>query len=494
MYGFKSLGLADDFNLDEAVTNTVIECLHRKAVFQEWVLVQKRPDTSEIFFAASTTIESTVLPSDSHVLVLDDRGSIGAMFGMSTVKNGPDAAYLLTLDLYNVSTTSLLALMTLRALAFDYVPLRFRDSDILEEICATDMPKTEIIRHYIQDEDRSCPVFIRRGSGISPKNAGIVKLRQKFLELFGPMIADSYLFNELKDGPIRRDELIAIDAWGNATPFLLSDEFTFENDIQEFFHANKPYRFDEDEVTLAPVSKRVLDIWRSSMPIEAKHENLAEEAQEYHLLWLEHADRIFNGSAKPQPDPELAPQTNADVCGNSSAQQESLLVPAPELPAIKLRPVPAKHELPAHCEDIVPWIEAHYASSIFVMPRAERALNKSNHPNPERIAASLRLLAEQKLACYSGKDRNVTHAAFEKSLFELHLRDTFTNAERLAGRTGDAYVINYDGRRLLLDRHLASQSSGFGDPRLLRIYYTFDRRTQKIVVGYLPDHLPTLKS
>jgi hypothetical protein len=47
---------------------------------------------------------------------------------------------------------------------------------------------------------------------------------------------------------------------------------------------------------------------------------------------------------------------------------------------------------------------------------------------------------------------------------------------------------------LLLDRHLRSNASPFNDPRLIRIYYTFDPLTEAIVVGWLPTHLMTTQS
>jgi hypothetical protein len=238
----------------------------------------------------------------------------------------------------------------------------------------------------------------------------------------------------------------------------------------------------------------VLDFWRGPFPSASNYPDFSKEAEDYYLGWIEFTDGAFAKKAVETHDAKSTAAPAQELVNDAPAKDiedlnKSLVtVPKPS------RAVPEKCVLPTACEDIIPWVEMHFTGSLEIMPRAARALNKSKHPNPERIAASLRLLAEGKHACYSGIDRSASHTAFENGLLDLRLRDTFTNAEQLVGRTGEAYVINYNGRRLLLDRHLASQSSGFGDPRLIRIYYTYDRRTQKIVVGYLPDHLPTLKS
>jgi hypothetical protein len=84
--------------------------------------------------------------------------------------------------------------------------------------------------------------------------------------------------------------------------------------------------------------------------------------------------------------------------------------------------------------------------------------------------------------------------AFHKGLRALSLRDGFSGAERLLGRTGSDYMISHRGRTYILDRHLASNASGFNDPKMVRIYYFYDPGLDKIIVGWLPTHLRTSKS
>lgn len=148
--------------------------------------------------------------------------------------------------------------------------------------------------------------------------------------------------------------------------------------------------------------------------------------------------------------------------------------------------------LPLRWSDLEAWAAQRLPRSIVLTPRALRAARKCNHPNPDRVAAALLLLATARWRMSNG-DRDAA-ASFNEGLRALRLRDGFSNAELLRGRTGDEYVLEYDGRRCLLDRHLASFSSGFNDPKLIRIYYFWCKRTAKIVVGHLPTHLTNTQS
>ena len=59
-----------------------------------------------------------------------------------------------------------------------------------------------------------------------------------------------------------------------------------------------------------------------------------------------------------------------------------------------------------------------------------------------------------------------------------------------AGRQGETYYVQYQGRRRKLERHLAKGTSM--DPRYcLRIYYFWDEQNQMVVIGDLPRHLDT---
>jgi hypothetical protein len=142
--------------------------------------------------------------------------------------------------------------------------------------------------------------------------------------------------------------------------------------------------------------------------------------------------------------------------------------------------------------DFPHWLHNLPRDRIIVLRRAIREAKSTIHPEPRRIAAALTLLARLRWASFQG-DRTAA-LQFEAELQQLHLHDGFTNAERLKGLTGKDYEVVFDGRKLLLDRKIASNSSGFNDPKMIRIYYCHDRESGKLIVGWLPTHLRTLSS
>ena len=189
--------------------------------------------------------------------------------------------------------------------------------------------------------------------------------------------------------------------------------------------------------------------------------------------------------------------TNAGPIQEMDASEQELSAFASSdkdvLPAKTVKPLQLDSDgYPLDSADIARWAETCLADQIVVLPRAQRALRGSRHPDPRRISEALVLLAGHKLMGYRGVPSII--GEFESGLLKLRMRDGFSNAERLKGRTGADYVVEFDGRRLLLERHLCSNSSGFNDPRMIRIYYAFDKVSQKIIIGWLPSHLQTSKS
>lgn len=90
--------------------------------------------------------------------------------------------------------------------------------------------------------------------------------------------------------------------------------------------------------------------------------------------------------------------------------------------------------------------------------------------------------------------RRPAYIDYLEALQPLRLVDAFTNAESLEGRTGAGYIVSAEGRRMLPDRKIGSISSGMNDPKIIRIYYTYDKISDRVIVGWLPTHLQTGRS
>lgn len=185
-------------------------------------------------------------------------------------------------------------------------------------------------------------------------------------------------------------------------------------------------------------------------------------------------------------------QAKADEAAQAQASQQVALPiievdePEPRLPA---RPPPPAILL--NLDDLGWWSEQLDPSRIILLPRAFRAAKGFRHLEPERIGTALKLLEGDRWASFQG-DRDAV-VRFQEGLKGLYMHDGWSNAERLQGVTGDEYLVEYSDRRLLLDRHLASFSSGYNSNRMIRIYYTYDKISRRVIVGYMPGHLGTRK-
>lgn len=67
---------------------------------------------------------------------------------------------------------------------------------------------------------------------------------------------------------------------------------------------------------------------------------------------------------------------------------------------------------------------------------------------------------------------------------------TFCGAEALRVYNHDYLAQTADGKKYLLNMHI---KYGVKVQELVRIYFCWDDALQKVILGYLPDHLPTLK-
>lgn len=133
--------------------------------------------------------------------------------------------------------------------------------------------------------------------------------------------------------------------------------------------------------------------------------------------------------------------------------------------------------------DIAEWADLH-ADTITILPRAIAEAKKSDLENAQLAFDALDLLA---------------HTYRLVKLSHLPREDYKAHADRLGlfiggsvsapGEHGDAYFVQYGGRRRLLDQHLGRGTSR--DSRYsLRVYFFWDEDTQRAVVGWLPSHLP----
>lgn len=181
---------------------------------------------------------------------------------------------------------------------------------------------------------------------------------------------------------------------------------------------------------------------------------------------------------KPKTD-----QENPEADTAETGRHDLSDMPAP----IEQKPIRLVDGYPADIKDIGRWAKQNFEGRITIARRALKEAKKVYHPDPARIAKAIELLAGPKLDMFRGKRE--AGQAFFQGLLDLRMRDGFSNAEIYAGKSGSNYSLPWKGQTLLLDKHLASFTSGFNDPRMIRIYYAYDQQSDEIVVGWFPTHL-----
>ena len=145
--------------------------------------------------------------------------------------------------------------------------------------------------------------------------------------------------------------------------------------------------------------------------------------------------------------------------------------------------------IPDNFEELESWSQIHLAGKVAVLPRAIRSAKKSEFENIELAYRALICLRDYQypMRIEGGTERV---EAYRNATQELRLQDENTFPGNRATLQGDTYFVEFAGQRRLLERHLKGSNSR--DPRhCFRLYYFWDDETKMIVVGSLPNHLPT---
>lgn len=471
-----------DYLTQEWIDDTVLQAHMVAPIWSDYALVRERPD---IWGMAAYTASHV---KDRFVLVADDSFVVASkdhveMLVTATSVAGRDAVYYqISLHILAINFETYFYPMSFRDLAESYGLLSYPDSDLIDELglWQTGMGAGAYIAH----PDRTRPIFILRSPMNLPTWAKSYQRGAKsILTGFGPVIVNDLLFKTYRSHLAdQKFGLIAIAPGGDVIAMERQDSMPPSNfpQLLGLCEITAPTSVEVGEVQ---VGRSALAAWKPAHSQSPDIDALRRMGKDFRDIWA----GVFEKLSAPTA-PLISDAEGTDAAAASSAQPE---LASPELKAPE--PLALDSEgYPIDSSDLARWAEAELVDQLVIVPRARRALLKSRHPDPRRIAEALEILAGPKLRGYLGEAGTVP--AFETGLLQLRLRDGFSNADRLKGQTGADYIIEHQGRRLLLERHLCSNSSGFNDPWMIRIYYIFDKLARKIVVGWLPSHLRTSQS
>lgn len=150
----------------------------------------------------------------------------------------------------------------------------------------------------------------------------------------------------------------------------------------------------------------------------------------------------------------------------------------------------SKAEIAAHYPDtkehICDWAELEFTDELIVTNDARSALRKyAGKLDPAMLCDAILYLdayAKYRRGALSADDLSLYA---ERYSWEVQ----GCGKETLQMRRSD-YLTTYDGAQYLLDQHI---KYGVSAQVLLRIYFCWDDALQKLIIGHLPGHLPTVK-
>lgn len=142
-------------------------------------------------------------------------------------------------------------------------------------------------------------------------------------------------------------------------------------------------------------------------------------------------------------------------------------------------------------------------SKVVILPKAIKATKKSNYVNACLIYQAILLLQneywDQRI---SGKTQEADQSTardkrttYEEKLKENHLTVVTISDERYQrdANLKESYTVRVEGKLYFLKEHFRHGAST-NKAECLRIYFTWDDDNKRVIVGSMPNHLPTLSS
>lgn len=519
-------------NIFGEIENLSLKAIDSKSLWINHLLTKRRPNIREISVILNEYLKDTI---DYFIVLIDEDFAIilrstflpwidiCAVITVEPAYAGSEVCYWLRCSIYEASETVSQYIGILRSMASFYEILDYPDAALIDRQNYSFKSKISIAA-YAKHPKRTQTLFL------IPKSAADTRARRSVgLRMAGALFPFGVV-GELSSDRIREltglklpREVSAIalppigtEGFASSDPRIILEPPSSKNDdrlrwagmseyLNEIVQPDPAWLSDSYEMRTAQAPAiqyfRLIQL-RRGVIISASIDRATADHIKFTTDqpgWDLYSPLPINDDASKLPETTQPPSIDACLeagIGETEAVGENVFnAPPSENNASAADPRP-EDELesgyPSSLSELPIWVERRLPSAIEIAPRAIRGMKKLPHPQPQRIAEALELLAGPRLALFRG-DRSSAQA-FHQGLATLRLRDGFSGAERLAGRTGSDYLLRHHGKACFLDRHLASNSSGFNDPKMIRIYYFYDPRSDKIVVGWLPTHLQTSKS
>lgn len=519
-------GLTTRENILSVTEDGILNALDTDPIWMNHLLLRRRPDIEVMSSVLTDAFEwmpaHVIVPFEDIVVVMRLRPSfvheICAIITVEPVYADGDVGYWLRVSIYEGSENTSLLVGFLRVMASHFEVLDYPDAELIGRLKFSFVSK-QPIKSYAIHPERTQTLFLVPKAANDTQSRKLTRLHMLGALIPFGVVAELTLI-EIKEltGLDISKEVCAVALPADAQPAqVVLESLTSKNEGRLSWMGMAAYL----KGRVIPIAPWLLPDYKKCEihDVAIKYAQLIAIQKSLTLRSYrpDHKTSQFIKTTIEQPGWDLyspLPEssgfnasdesTEAHLDGQIQINEDAAFLPEEPQPGLEPEALVLKDAVAASAgsalrppslsslRDIPFWVEENLSPSLEISPRAVREIKKFRHPNPIRIAQALELLAGPRLAIFRG-DR-FSAQAFHKGLCALGLRDGFSGAERLLGRTGSDYLISHRGGTYILDRHLASNASGFNDPKMVRIYYFYDPGLDKIVVGWLPTHLRTSKS
>lgn len=146
-------------------------------------------------------------------------------------------------------------------------------------------------------------------------------------------------------------------------------------------------------------------------------------------------------------------------------------------------------EYPDNWDDLETWVELYGQGRLVLHPKAIKAAHESPFKDIPLAYKAMDYLVRYYVPMRTrSADDTDAYQRSKQALAELGLEESDVGTADDIKRYKQEYKRQYDGREVTLDRHL-KRGVGFGGDFQFRLYFYYDDKTGKVLVGHMPTHL-----
>jgi len=140
-------------------------------------------------------------------------------------------------------------------------------------------------------------------------------------------------------------------------------------------------------------------------------------------------------------------------------------------------------------EDLEDWAEEVLQDAVYIHQSALKDCKKNGNKNMLELIEKSLLIMKDYMTPARIKNDSQLKLEVKNKLAEIGVEDSACFVDRDEAKRRPQYSINYDGDTRVLFDHL-KHGNGYNNAYQFRIYYFWDERNKRHVVGKMPSHLP----